>query len=76
MTASNAKNEETVSPALETRRDQAVCRVCGQPAEEDVCPTCADKIRAEALASATGEAPKARSKPGRRRAKARSAAGG
>ena len=48
---------------------EALCLVCGQPSEESICPACADKIRAEAVADITGEAPKARSKPGRRRAK-------
>jgi hypothetical protein len=46
-----------------------VCPICGQPSEKGICAVCADKIRAEALANTVGQAPKARRKPGRSRAK-------
>lgn len=74
MNASAGKQE--VEPrAVQASAKQGVCRSCGQPADEDICPACADKIRAESLMDIVGRAPKARSKPGARRVKARSAAG-
>ena len=36
--------------ATESRRGKRVCNLCGKPSEDNICPTCADKIRAEAVA--------------------------
>jgi nucleotide-binding universal stress UspA family protein len=55
--------------ALVHEQRKQICNVCGKPSSSNICPVCADKIRAEALADATGEAPTARRKPGRRSAK-------
>ena len=63
------RNGGSGAPAVGAGSRQAVCSVCGQASEEGICAACADKIRAEALADAAGEAPRARSKPGRGRAK-------
>jgi hypothetical protein len=48
-------------------KPREVCSVCGQPSDEDICATCADKIRAEALADTAGDAPAARHKPGQKK---------
>jgi len=69
MTAYETKNADKASIPVASESQQALCRVCGQPSEESICPTCANKIRGEAVANTVGEAPKARSKPGRRKAK-------
>ena len=69
MTASKTRNGGSGAHVVGAENRREVCRVCGQPSEEDICGACADKIRAEALADAAGDAPKARSKPGRRTAK-------
>lgn len=69
MTAYKTKNADKSSIPVGSESQQAPCRICGQPSEESICPACAGKIRAEAVANTVGEAPKARSKPGRRRAK-------
>jgi hypothetical protein len=63
MTANEAKNAGSRKLAA----GAGICRVCGQPSEQEICAACADKIRAEALADAAGEAPKARPKPGQSR---------
>jgi nucleotide-binding universal stress UspA family protein len=34
----------------EPKRRKRVCNICGKPSGNSICPTCADKIRAEALA--------------------------
>ena len=69
MTNYKSKNADKASIPVGSENQQALCRVCGQPSEESICPTCADNIRADAVANTVGEAPKARSKPGRRKAK-------
>jgi len=69
MTAYKAKNADKASIPVGSQPQQARCRVCGKPSEESICPTCAGNIRAEAVANTVGEAPKARIKPGRRKAK-------
>lgn len=61
------KIETPIALAHEQRKQ--ICNVCGKPSSSNICPVCADKIRAEALADASGEAPTARRKPGRGRAK-------
>jgi nucleotide-binding universal stress UspA family protein len=35
---------------MQTKRRKQVCSVCGKPSGNSICPTCADKIRAEAVA--------------------------
>lgn len=67
MTAYRTKNGDKESIAVGSPCQQVCCRVCGAPSEESICPACASNIRAEAMANTVGEAPKARSKPGRRR---------
>src|SRR3972149_908489 len=52
---------------LAHEQPKQICNVGGKPSSSNICPACADKIRAEALADATGEAPTARRKPGRGR---------
>jgi len=69
MTANNTKNAGKASIPVGSKRQQALCRICGRPSEESICPACADNIRADALAITVGEAPKVRSKPGRRKAR-------
>jgi recombinational DNA repair protein RecR len=69
MTVYKPKNADKASIPVGSERQQALCRICGRPSEESICPACADNIRAEAVANTVGEAPKARSKPGRRKAK-------
>ena len=69
MTAYKTTNSDKASIPVDSQRQQACCRVCGRPSEESICPACASNIRAEAVANTVGEAPKARSKPGRRKAK-------
>jgi hypothetical protein len=69
MTAYKAKNADKASIPVGSERRQALCCICGRPSEESICPVCADKVRAEAVANTVGEAPKARSKPGRREAR-------
>ena len=69
MTASKTKNADKASVSVGSKSQQAFCRICGRPSEESICPDCADKIRVEAMANTVGEAPKARSKPGRRKVK-------
>jgi len=65
MTAYKTRNAGSGAPDVSPE----VCPTCGQPSEKGICAACADKIRAEALAVTVGEAPKARPKPGRSRAK-------
>lgn len=36
--------------ALESKQHKQVCKVCGKPSSSDICPICADKIRAGAVA--------------------------
>ena len=69
MSTYETKNADKASIPVASESRQALCRVCGQPSEESICPACADNIRAEAVANTVGEAPKARSKPGRRKAR-------
>lgn len=69
MTAYKTKNADKASIPVGFESQQAHCCICGRPSEESICPACASNIRAEAVANTVGEAPKARSKPGRRRAK-------
>lgn len=75
MDASSTTKESAVSVVARSESNRVICRNCGQPADEEICPSCADRIRAESLAQMIEEAPKARAKPGRMRAKARSVAG-
>ena len=65
MTAYKTGNAGSGAPVVSAK----VCPTCGQPSEKGICDTCADKIRAEALADTVGLAPKARPKPGRSRPK-------
>jgi hypothetical protein len=69
MTTYKTENADRASIPVSSESQRALCRMCGQPCEEGICPACAHKIRAEAVANTVGEAPKARSKPGRRKAK-------
>lgn len=69
MTASNSKYADKMPNSAVSGNRMAPCHVCGLPSEEGICPACADNIRADALATTVGDAPKARRKPGRRRAK-------
>lgn len=42
---------ETRTPtATEAKGRKRVCNLCGKPSEDKICPTCADKIRAGAVA--------------------------
>ena len=66
MTASNSKYAEKMPNSAMPGSRLAPCRVCSRPSEEGICPACADSIRADALATTVGDAPKARRKPGRR----------
>ncbi len=44
-------SSQTPTPnAMEPRSRKRVCNLCGKPSEDNICPTCADKIRAEAVA--------------------------
>jgi hypothetical protein len=61
MSAYKTRNGARASIPVGAESQQAVCCTCGRPSEEGICPACADKIRAEALANTAGEAPKARS---------------
>lgn len=36
--------------SLKSQKSKPVCEVCGKPSVSPICPACADKIRAEALA--------------------------
>jgi len=36
--------------ATEPKRRKRACNLCGKPSEDHICPTCADRIRAEAVA--------------------------
>lgn len=38
------------STVMQPKRRTRVCNVCGKPSSSSICPTCADKIRAEAIA--------------------------
>jgi hypothetical protein len=66
---SNPERKIKTPIALAHEQRKQMCNVCGKPSSSNICPVCADKIRAEALADAAGDAPAARSKPGRRSAK-------
>jgi hypothetical protein len=70
MMAYKTKNAGSGAPVMSAK----VCPTCGQPSENGICAGCTDKIRADSLADTVGDAPKARSKPGRRRVKSRSVA--
>ena len=69
METSKAVSKGKESIGMENQSAAASCSICGNPSDETICRPCADKIRADATAKTTGEAPAARSKPGRRRAK-------
>ena len=66
MRAYKTKNRGSGALAVSAESEQEVCSICGQPSDEGICAACGDKVRAEALANAAGDAPEARSKPGRR----------
>ena len=38
------------SLTMEPKQRKRVCNVCGKPSGSSICPTCADKVRAEAVA--------------------------
>jgi hypothetical protein len=69
MSAYKTRTGSRASIPVSAESQQVVCGMCGRPSEETICPACADKIRAEALANTAGEAPNARSRPGRREGK-------
>jgi recombinational DNA repair protein RecR len=69
MAAYKTNNADRTSIPVGSESQQALCRMCGRPSNESICPACADKIRAEAVANTVGDAPRARSKPGQRKAK-------
>lgn len=56
--SSNERGEDIGNPerkietpiALEHEQHKQICKVCGKPSSSSICPVCADKIRAEALA--------------------------
>ncbi len=56
--SSNEKGKNVGNPegkiqtptALEPEEHKQFCKVCGKPSSSNICPVCADKIRAEAVA--------------------------
>jgi hypothetical protein len=49
--------------AVGPEQDKQICKVCGKPSSSVICPVCADKIRAEAVARKRGRT-RAKSKVG------------
>jgi nucleotide-binding universal stress UspA family protein len=46
----NPKGKIQTPIALESEQHKQFCKVCGKPSSSNICPVCADKIRAEAVA--------------------------
>ncbi len=44
------RGSSQIPTARESKRRKRVCNLCGKPSEDNICPTCADRIRAEAVA--------------------------
>ena len=62
LTKTGTKSSGAAATGANAKRH--MCNVCGRPSDEEICAKCADRIRAEALATTAGEAPQARVKPG------------
>jgi K+-sensing histidine kinase KdpD len=45
-----ARGSSQIPTATESKRRKRVCNLCGKPSEDNICPRCADRIRAEAVA--------------------------
>ena len=46
----NPEGKIQMPTALEPEQHKQFCKVCGKPSTSNICPVCADKIRAEAVA--------------------------